>query len=702
MGSGRLIAIEAHDDDPERPVSARRLLSFDGVTESITAIAENVTAAIDKVKPQRATVQFGVDVGIESTGSRRDPGQGQRIGDTDRHARVGARERPAAMTVTDQELRTCTVRIDVDGAPSGSGFFVAPNHVVTCAHVVEGIDADGPACSALLAVSDVAGRNYRVEKIADAWDDPDVAVLRVSGEPDHDCALLIGGVNSYDELLTFAYPERRPEGVARQFTAEGATGDGRHHALSRGHVQPGMSGAPVLNRRTGGVCGVLRLTRDARQDLGGYAIPIEEVASRMPTLARQNLAYHQASREWLELLSPEQRRVLLRPSETAQYGGLFVVSLGREGYEWEATATVHRSGAAVEALAPEEVNLNVVRDKVARLFRDWAARGRAEPHRVAPGRYDPGEEVRLLGEILFSAVLPGEIGKRLQTLIGEAEDRVQFALHIEPRGDSPEVVEMPWEHLLLPSPKEPAARAEKLVFVRALKPDVIDRKPPPRRALSVLLIGVPQADDPAELAVEQVEDKCLQAADGVRFKRLHMPTADQVSAAVEGGEYDIVHYVGFGHYTSGADRLALCGRGAFEYVNAEQFDRLLSHGRPRAVVLQEIEGTADAHDFVPADLSVVARELLLRGAEAAVGYQFPVPYHESIRFNAALYSALAAGKPFERAVHEARSKLWARWPESHGYLSPAVIVAQPGDLRLTAPPAESAALPRVGVMASNA
>jgi hypothetical protein len=65
VGDGRIIAVEAHNVSPEQPVGIRDVLSFDGVTESIEAIASRMTAAITKVKPDRASVEFGVDIGVE-------------------------------------------------------------------------------------------------------------------------------------------------------------------------------------------------------------------------------------------------------------------------------------------------------------------------------------------------------------------------------------------------------------------------------------------------------------------------------------------------------------------------------------------------------------------------------------------------------------------------------------------------------------
>jgi Trypsin-co-occurring domain 1 len=60
------VFVEAHNVNPEQPVGIGKAFSFDGLAESIEAIAERMTAALDKVKPDRAAVEFGLDVGVES------------------------------------------------------------------------------------------------------------------------------------------------------------------------------------------------------------------------------------------------------------------------------------------------------------------------------------------------------------------------------------------------------------------------------------------------------------------------------------------------------------------------------------------------------------------------------------------------------------------------------------------------------------
>jgi hypothetical protein len=69
LGEGRTILIDARTDsepDPERRVSIGQKVPFDGVAESIDAISSRIVGALQRAKPDKATVEFGLDVGVES------------------------------------------------------------------------------------------------------------------------------------------------------------------------------------------------------------------------------------------------------------------------------------------------------------------------------------------------------------------------------------------------------------------------------------------------------------------------------------------------------------------------------------------------------------------------------------------------------------------------------------------------------------
>jgi hypothetical protein len=67
VGSDLVILVEARRSaDAEEDVGVRNLLRFDGVEKSISTIAQRVTSALQGARPDRATVEFGIDVAVES------------------------------------------------------------------------------------------------------------------------------------------------------------------------------------------------------------------------------------------------------------------------------------------------------------------------------------------------------------------------------------------------------------------------------------------------------------------------------------------------------------------------------------------------------------------------------------------------------------------------------------------------------------
>jgi hypothetical protein len=52
--------------DREQDVKIGDVLSFEGVANSVEAIATSISGVLQRVSPKRASVEFGVDVGVES------------------------------------------------------------------------------------------------------------------------------------------------------------------------------------------------------------------------------------------------------------------------------------------------------------------------------------------------------------------------------------------------------------------------------------------------------------------------------------------------------------------------------------------------------------------------------------------------------------------------------------------------------------
>jgi hypothetical protein len=207
-------------------------------------------------------------------------------------------------------LRACTVRV-LGGPMPGAGFFVAPGKVLTCLHVIGDSSAltvrwerDGlpvveiPVLGRTLVLAD----RGRPIPALDA-DYPDIAVLDIGALHDHPCV----GVDAEwpgqeDGFQVYGYPR---EGGAVRLTAARLTYRGtqgteptRYLDLASDTVKPGMSGAGVLNLRSGAVCGVVVASKHPAQPDGALAVPWPAVAVNMAGVLAANRAFHLQDRRW--------------------------------------------------------------------------------------------------------------------------------------------------------------------------------------------------------------------------------------------------------------------------------------------------------------------------------------------------------------------------------------------------------------------
>lgn len=63
---GRVVRIEATVLGGDREIAGGLPAPFSQFTDSIEAVVSAVAASLDKVKPKKATIEFGLEVGLES------------------------------------------------------------------------------------------------------------------------------------------------------------------------------------------------------------------------------------------------------------------------------------------------------------------------------------------------------------------------------------------------------------------------------------------------------------------------------------------------------------------------------------------------------------------------------------------------------------------------------------------------------------
>ncbi|MGW1711749.1 trypsin-like peptidase domain-containing protein [Streptomyces sp. NPDC002156] len=199
-------------------------------------------------------------------------------------------------------LEASTVALDLPGdSGGGTGFVLAPGTVVTCAHVVAGADA---VRGRIVATGAELMLPVSGESLHRASNGLDIAFLRFDAPasfPSH--VLTAPHASLGDRMWVYGHP--RGDYRAGQWAALEYQGDSRLAfddpiPMPRGYGTPvgeGFSGSPVVNQRTGGVCGML-----ARSNKEGstHMVPLSEI------LARCRVPAPPVS--WLDTLTDEQLR----------------------------------------------------------------------------------------------------------------------------------------------------------------------------------------------------------------------------------------------------------------------------------------------------------------------------------------------------------------------------------------------------------
>jgi tetratricopeptide (TPR) repeat protein len=209
-------------------------------------------------------------------------------------------------------LRACTVRV-TGGPMPGAGFFVAPGMVLTCVHVIGDGDAGGltvqwecdgqppaevPVTGRVVVLADKGRPIPALDR-----DYPDIAVIEVGGLQGHPCVRIDHEwPSAEDGFQVFGYPR---EGGAVRLTPARLTYRGTHGTapvayldLASDTVKRGMSGAAVLNLRTGSVCAAVVASKDLASPAGALAVPWSAIDEDLAEVLAANRAFHRSDRRW--------------------------------------------------------------------------------------------------------------------------------------------------------------------------------------------------------------------------------------------------------------------------------------------------------------------------------------------------------------------------------------------------------------------
>ena len=206
----------------------------------------------------------------------------------------------------DELLKLSTVKIDTNAGSRGTGFFIGPGIILTCAHVPK-----EPLGAKIKLSSSDLNHTIEAEIVGVFLEDVDLAIL-VSDSPGcSDYCVYIdidADIKPRDPCFTYGYTFHSNYGNSSgdpvTLECEGIQGGIIPSIkLKSGHVLPGLSGSPLLNQRTSKVCGIIRNTRDERFDLGGEAIPISVILAKIPALSILQKDFHTKDPRWHNLLT---------------------------------------------------------------------------------------------------------------------------------------------------------------------------------------------------------------------------------------------------------------------------------------------------------------------------------------------------------------------------------------------------------------
>ncbi|MEU6955795.1 trypsin-like peptidase domain-containing protein [Streptomyces sp. NPDC045714] len=218
---------------------------------------------------------------------------------------------PKAQVLQNLQRLLTECRVFVDGESTGSGFFVAPGLVVSCAHVA------GAGVGGRVIVK-WQGRSY-VGIVLSAseppsygmslWPFPDLAVVELLDSPQgHPCVLLDPQLPWDESSVTAAgYTSVLDDTPAPRkvvLTVRGDTGyqNGELLELHGGEVNRGLSGGPVLSHVSGAVCALVKATRAEGTNLGGYGVSLSALRLLDPQvyvrLITAHDAFHDGDSRW--------------------------------------------------------------------------------------------------------------------------------------------------------------------------------------------------------------------------------------------------------------------------------------------------------------------------------------------------------------------------------------------------------------------
>jgi hypothetical protein len=188
------------------------------------------------------------------------------------------------------DLESAIVRVD-DDEKVGTGFFIDAGLILTCAHVV-------PSKTVLVTMPD--GREVAGDVVCRApeqprdgfWPAPDLALIEVPPTNQSHFRLAPPDAEVGEELIAAGFvvgpdPTRTLTYEKPVVSATEPVDGLRVLKLGQCQLEPGMSGAPLIDADTRQVVGIVKRSRKVDARAGGWAVPIAAADQHFPDRTRE-------------------------------------------------------------------------------------------------------------------------------------------------------------------------------------------------------------------------------------------------------------------------------------------------------------------------------------------------------------------------------------------------------------------------------
>lgn len=271
------------------------------------------------------------------------------------------------------------------------------------------------------------------------------------------------------------------------------------------------------------------------------------------------------------------------------------------------------------------------------------------------------------GAELFRALFQGQVSKLLQRSLGHlsGEDHgLRILIELDPQQkELAPLQELPWERLCDPDTKDFLALSRKTPIARTLRV-LRERRPAISRATSPLRIlaaaASPSSCPPLDLERElhNLEEAWKEHEDSGEIVVLRKTSWEKLRRELNKSAFDVLLYMGHGGFdrATGEGTLILEGEGgvADPVEGRALAQELKDFLGLRLVVLNACHTARSVGAAGPNPFAGTATALMMAGVPAVVAMSQPISDAAAVAFSRSLYEGLAADKPMEAAMAEAR------------------------------------------------